>query len=446
MSAVKAAVFSDYYISYNLSFDLTFIKVFSIICLINQLLIKMSSVTKRGKYWHAWFRTPKGERAGRSTKQTDKRKALEVAAKWDAAAKKELSATQIQRVMADMYREATGTETPAYSVRDYLNKWCAEKSARGAVRAADKYRQIVKEFICHLDHQADQPLRQLTEAELSSFVLACGKKARARTANKKLTLLASALRDAWSDNLLPDDICKRLKKIKLHEQEPMQRLPFTQEQVDNIICKADGEWKGIATLGAYTGQRLGDIVNFRWGNVGENMLIFTSRKTKRKMRVPLHPLAAAWFLANRGNNKCEAPIFPISLAKFEKHRGNVARLSDEFYLILADLKYADKRTHHTHGNGRSAIRAFSPLSFHSFRHFLTSQLHRCAVAPAVVKNIIGHDSEAVHRIYTNIDDETMMLGIQKFVIVPPQNFGPAPQDRAVEIFPTTNALKEVVNG
>jgi hypothetical protein len=40
----------------------------------------------------------------------------------------------------------------------------------------------------------------------------------------------------------------------------------------------------------------------------------------------------------------------------------------------------------------------------------------------------------------------MMLGIQKFVIVPPQNFGPAPQDRAVEIFPTTNALKEVVNG
>ena len=65
-------------------------------------------------------------------------------------------------------------------------------------------------------------------------------------------------------------------------------------------------------------------------------------------------------------------------------RGNAARLSDEFHALLTSLNYAAKRTHHSRGKGRNTTRAFSPLSFHSFRHFLTSQLHRSAVAPAIV--------------------------------------------------------------
>jgi len=405
----------------------------------------MSSLTQRGKVWFAWFRNAQGKRVSCSTKQTDKKKAQAVLAKWDAAAKGELSATQVQRVMADIYREATGTTAPTFTVREYVNQWCENKAARGALRAADKYRQIVREFLTFLAQRADQPLRQLTEADLSSFVLAAGKRVRARTANNKLTLLAAALRDAWSENLLPDDICKRLKKIKLKEQEPMKRLPFTQEQVDAIIQAANGEWKGITTLGAYTGQRLGDIVSWRWSDVQGSILAFTSRKTGRRMRVPLHPIAEAWLTANRGQNANDKPIFPIAHAKFEKHRGNAARLSDEFYILLASLNYAERRTHHTRGKGRSAKRAFSPLSFHSFRHFLTSQLHRAGVAPAIVKDIIGHESEAVHRIYTDIDDETKQMGILKFT-VPSSRPQPPPQGGTVEQFPASEPLKEAVNG
>lgn len=405
----------------------------------------MSSVTRRGKYWHAWFRNPKGERVSRSTKQTDKRKALEVATKWDAAAKGQISTTQMQHAMVKMYQDATGTELPTYSVREFLNKWCEEKSAKGAIRAADKYRQIVKEFIAHLGSRADQPLLQLKPTDLSDFVMACAKKVRARTANKKLTLLAAALRDAWQESLLPEDICKRLKKMKLNEDEAMKRQPFTQEQVNDIIANADGEWKGIATLGAYTGQRLGDIVNFRWEHVGDSVLAFTSRKTKRKMRVPLHPMAAAWFAANRGQSTPEKSIFPLSRAKFEKHKGNVSRLSDEFHAVLSELNITEKRTHHTNGKGRSSQRAFSPLSFHSFRHFLTSKLHRSGVAPAIVMNIIGHESEAVHRLYTSIDDETMLLGIRKFEVASPPPAPPSPGG-VVEQFPAQPELQEVSNG
>lgn len=406
----------------------------------------MSSLTKRGKFWHACFRNARGQRVTCSTKQADKKKAQEVLAKWDVAARGELTATQVQRVMADLYREATGTTAQTFTVREYLNQWCENKGARGARRAADKYRQIVSEFVAHLGKRADQPLRQLTEGDLSAYAIAAGKMVRARTANNKVTLLAAALRDAWSENLIPDDICKRLKKIKLAEPEPMRRLPFCQEQVDTIIAMAEGEWKGIATLGAYTGQRLGDIVSLRWSNVGAGILAFTSRKTKRKMRVPLHPVAAEWLAANRGQSPDNQPIFPASHAKFEQHRGNAARLSDEFYSLLTKLGYAPKRTHHSRRKGRNTTRAFNPLSYHSFRHYLTSQLHRAGVAPAIVRDIIGHESEVVNRIYTDIDDETKLLGIQKFVVAQQQPPPPAPVAGVVEQFPAETEWKEAVNG
>jgi hypothetical protein len=62
-----------------------------------------------------------------------------------------------------------------------------------------------------------------------------------------------------------------------------------------------------------------------------------------------------------------------------------------------------------------------------------------------VRAIIGHESEVVNRIYTDIDDETMLLGIRKFVVAqqPP---APPPMDGVVEQFPLPFILKEASNG
>jgi hypothetical protein len=62
-----------------------------------------------------------------------------------------------------------------------------------------------------------------------------------------------------------------------------------------------------------------------------------------------------------------------------------------------------------------------------------------------VKDIIGHESEAVHRIYTDIDDETKQMGILKFT-VPSSRPQPPPQGGTVEQFPASEPLKEAVNG
>ncbi len=406
----------------------------------------MSSITRRGNIWHACYRKPSGERVTKSTKLTDKKKALALAEKWEATAKGEYTATHIQRVMSDIFKDATGAAVPSFTVREYLTNWSDVKIPQVSASSGDKYRYCVANFLRFLGERADQPMRQIIETDLVAFRNACAKLTRAKTTNGKLVMLASAFRDAWMDGYLPDDIGKRLKKIKLRGQEPLEKLPFTQEQVNNIIANADGEWKGITTLGAYTGQRLGDIVNLRWGDAGEAMVAFTSRKTKRKMRVPIHGIVEAWLLANRGKNTADKYMFPLSQATFEKNRKKVSALSKQFGALLAKLDIAKKREYRVQGKGRDTVRSFNQLTFHSFRHFLTSQLHRASVAPAVVRDIIGHDSEIVNRVYTDIDDETKLLGIRKFVTAQSQPPTPPQPGGVIEQFPVSATLQEASNG
>ena len=369
----------------------------------------MSSISrhKRSKFWSARFRLANGRRVTRSTKLTDRKLAQSLADQWEQAGKGELSACQIQRVTSEIYKEVTSVDLPSHSIRAYLTRWLDRKVPEVSASSADKYRYTVGEFLRHLGPRADSPLRQISETDLRSFRDACQQKTRSKTTNNKLVMLAAAFREAWMDGYIADDIGKRLKKIKCYRGDAQQRAPFTQAQVDAIIAKAEGEWKGIAILGAYTGQRLGDIVNLRWGDLLGYDVAFVSRKTDRLMNIPLnHPVVSEWVSQNKGSHDASAYLFPESHATCVKNRHKVAALSKQFHALLASLGLVAKRQRNGHGNGRGAKRTYSPLSFHSFRHYLTTEFHRCGVPGAVVRDIIGHDSEYVNRLYTHIDADT----------------------------------------
>ena len=52
---------------------------------------------------------------------------------------------------------------------------------------------------------------------------------------------------------------------------------------------------------------------------------------------------------------------------------------------------------------RSAKRSTGELSFHCLRHTATSLLKNAGISPAIVQDIIGHDSAAVSAHYTHIE-------------------------------------------
>jgi integrase len=81
--------------------------------------------------------------------------------------------------------------------------------------------------------------------------------------------------------------------------------------------------------------------------------------------------------------------------------------------LLADAGLVSRPTNHdAEGKGRRARRQLSELSFHSLRHTATSMMKNAGISPAVVQDIIGHDSAEMNTHYTHIDHETKRKALE----------------------------------
>jgi len=94
----------------------------------------------------------------------------------------------------------------------------------------------------------------------------------------------------------------------------------------------------------------------------------------------------------------------------------VRRLSAAFYEILVSAGLADVRSKKNTGKGHSVKRKTSELSFHSLRHTATSLMKNAGASPAVVQDLIGHDSAAISRSYTTIEESMKRKAIE---LIPP---------------------------
>jgi integrase len=55
----------------------------------------------------------------------------------------------------------------------------------------------------------------------------------------------------------------------------------------------------------------------------------------------------------------------------------------------------------------------SEVTFHSLRHTATSLLKNAGVSEAVARDIIGHESAAISRHYTHIDEDSKRKALSK---------------------------------
>ena len=81
-------------------------------------------------------------------------------------------------------------------------------------------------------------------------------------------------------------------------------------------------------------------------------------------------------------------------------------LSNQFYALMTKAEVVAPRLNHEkkpNGQGRTAPRLLSELSFHSLRHTTTSMMKNSGVSPAFVQEFVGHDSKTISQNYTHID-------------------------------------------
>lgn len=366
----------------------------------------MASVHRRigSPYWWGAFTLPGGKRAFRSTKCAKRADALKVCLAWEGAAQGRATESQIRRVFSDLHQAIHGRPMHSATVEDFAAKWLDGKKGETAKATFAAYRRAVDDFLDSLGDRRSRDLSSVTSSEVVVIRDSWGKSASPKTANNKLKALRVMFQAAWRDGIITENPASKVATLKT---ESNGRRPFTVLELKRVLATAEGEWRGMVLAGIYTGQRMGDIARLRWNQVDlvSREIALTTAKTGRRMILPIALPLFEWLVSAAGDD-VDGPIFPRLAGKVE--RGGASPLSQEFYEILVSAGLATRRRgkNEPEGSGRRSRRAQSDLTFHSLRHTATSWLKSAGVSEAVARDIIGHDSAAVSRLYTHVDEDS----------------------------------------
>jgi len=368
---------------------------------------------KRGsKYWFACFIQADGTRVQRSTKETDRKRAQNLADTFEQVARARITARQAQRVIGDIFHRVSGDSLPSTSVCSYFESWLARKKPETADSTYIFYRGKARRFLDWLGDRAARELITLTRANLLAFRTIEAERVNPSTVNHAIKFLRMVLEDAKRDGIIPDNPADTVKLVKRNGER--LRRPFTLQEIKRLIAVANDEWRSLIVFGLYTGQRLGDLARLTWANLDlqQNEVRLSSSKTGRRQIIPLAVALRRHIESLPSADDPAQPLHPRAFASVTKS-GKVGTLSRQFYEIMASAALAPVKKHRASkdGTGRNGRRQPSEISFHALRHTATSLMKNAGIPAAVVQDIIGHESAAISANYTHIDASTKRTAI-----------------------------------
>jgi integrase len=369
----------------------------------------MASIRRspKSKFWIACYTDVSGKQRQRSTRETDRKKALSRSHEFEAAYRKLKTEYQARRVISDIYEEIHGSALSSASTEIFFKQWLKRKEAEVAPSSFNRYKAAVDRFIEFLGDKKIREINAVTVTEITDFRDATAKATSITNGNMVLKVLRSGFQDALRQSLVTNNPASLVPVVRKNGTG-VQRRAFSMNELKLVLEHASDEWKGIILTGLYTGQRLGDIVRLCWNNIdlSKQEVRFSSQKTGRRMILPISKPVLDWLMKSAAQDDPEAPVFPTAYEVIENQGGRVATLSNQFNKILVAAGLAEKKTHKSQGKGRDSKRDVNSLSFHCLRHTATSLLKNAGVSEAVVMDIIGHDSKLISMNYTHIEEHT----------------------------------------
>lgn len=367
------------------------------------------------RYLIACYTDATGKQRQRSTKETDRTKALRIAVQYEEAYRKLNTESQARRVLADIYEEIHGHSLDCSSVADYFKAWVNRKRLETDPSTARRYEQVVSRFSKHLGERASRDLSTISRADVEAFRQGIADTISAGSANVHLKILRIVFGDAWRDNVIHDNPAAKVKTVKAVASGEKRR-PFTLPELRQILAHCDNEWKGIVLTGLYTAQRLGDVATLKWAAIDlpNQEIHFATSKTGRRFTVPIAaPLQEHFRALSRTHHLSEDAVFP-NANRIVVEQDRTGTLSNQFYGIMFAAGLVKERSNKAEeGKGdRSRRRRTNELSFHCLRHTATSLLKNAGVSEAVAMDIVGHDTQAISQNYTHIDDSSRRNAIR----------------------------------
>jgi integrase len=379
----------------------------------------MASIHKhssgRSPYWFASYQTADGKFTLRSTKQTDRSKAFEVALEFERAAKHArsgiLTEAQCRKVLSEILEKTTGDSIRHVPTAKFLKEWLDAKEAVRSARTAERYTTTVRLFLDHLGTRAHRPLTAVSPRDVQGFLNTRLKSGAApKTVSVDAKTLNSAFSRAFKQGLIS---ANPIQAVELPKVVSSERDVFTPAQVALLVgATPSTDWKTCILLGYFTGARLSDCAAMKREHVklAEGVIDYAPQKTtgttksSNRVVVPLHPDLET-HLSKLAS--CDLPQTYLSPSLAGKNSGGAHGLSQTFKAIM---RSAGIDTQTAKGEG---TRRFSKLSFHSLRHSFNSALANAGASQELRMKLTGHKTTEINTRYTHHELQPLRAAIGK---------------------------------
>ena len=101
-------------------------------------------------YWIACFRDENRKQCRRSTHETNRRRAQNIADTMEQVAKRKLNARRIREAVNEIYRDVSGQGLPHASVAAYAAAWLAQKKLECKASSHELYEKGINKFLAFL--------------------------------------------------------------------------------------------------------------------------------------------------------------------------------------------------------------------------------------------------------------------------------------------------------
>ena len=374
----------------------------------------MASIIKAptSKYWIAAFRDSSARQYRRTTRETDRKRAQQVADKYEFAAQAKGNSARVRRTLNEFLRDHYAEESPFVTARDFITQWIAARKAEVSPNTFRVYRESAEKFLAFLGENANRAMEDITKAQISAFRDALAAKHSSATVKTRLGGIKQIFRSARLDGCLLADPSESIKS-SVRNNDASKRRAFTLDEINRILAVADEEWRSLVKFGLYTGQRLGDLTTLTWAQIDleRSEIVLTTRKTGKSLLIPMATPLYEHILSLPAADNPRDPVHPKAFKTYTEGHGST--LSNHFADILAAAGLREPWRSRSRLRARSSDRhTICELSFHSLRHTAVSLLKDAGVADAVVMALVGHNSVAMSARYTHVGRDALARAAQ----------------------------------
>jgi hypothetical protein len=188
---------------------------------------------RKSRYWIAAFRDAGGKQYRRSTRETDKKRALAVAQQYERVAKRQGSPQRVRQVFAEFYREHFGQDIPFVTAADYALQWLAAKRPEISGSSFRRYEEAVAKWLAHLGPAAKRGMDEVSKAQVASFRDAHLAGSAPATVNHALKIVRMIFRSARQEAFLFQDPAEGVRSVKSSNQS--DRRPFSIDELRAVL-------------------------------------------------------------------------------------------------------------------------------------------------------------------------------------------------------------------